>query len=199
MVRVLIADDHAVVRAGLRWGLEHGGCRVVGEAGNGAEAIDKAAELRPDVVLMDLSLPIVSGVDATQRITAEVPGTSVLVLSMLADDATVVSALRAGARGYLVKDCSTTEIVEGVHRVAAGDRVLASSVSARSWQSAANGAPPAHVATRPSISKREEEVLRLMAAGASTSEVASIYDKLDSHDRTQAVLKALRLGLIELD
>jgi DNA-binding NarL/FixJ family response regulator len=214
MVRVLIADDHAVVRAGLRWALEHAGCLVVGEAGDGAEAIDKAVMLRPDVVLMDLSLPIVSGADATERITALVPETSVLVLSMLADDATVVSVLRAGARGYLVKDCSTAEIVDGVQRVATGDRVLASSVSGRLCQSAATGTPPAHVVTQPSISKREEEVLRLMAAGASTSEVArrlyisvktvknhlsSIYDKLDSHDRTQAVLKALRLGLIELD
>ena len=120
MVRVLIADDHTMVREGLRWALEHAGLDVVGEAADGEEAVDMAEQHRPDVVLMDLSLPVLSGAAATKRIRTLVPGTSVLVLSMLSDDTAVSSALDAGASGYLVKDCTTSEIVDAVNRVAAG-------------------------------------------------------------------------------
>ncbi|HUY23478.1 MAG TPA: response regulator transcription factor [Acidimicrobiales bacterium] len=218
MVRVLIADDHTMVREGLRWALEHAGLTVVAEAADGQEAVDLADEHRPDVVLMDLSLPVLSGVAATKRIRGLLPDTAVLVLSMLSDETAVSSALGAGAQGYLVKDCTTAEIVDAVRRVAAGERVLAPSVS--------DGVPPAFVdngvptrqsaptTTRPLISKREEEVLRLVATGVSIPEAArrlfisvktvknhlsSIYQKLDSHDRAQAVLKAMRMGLIKLD
>ena len=121
MVRVLIADDHTMVREGLRWALEHAGLDVVGEAADGEEAVDMAEQHRPDVVLMDLSLPVLSGAAATKRIRTLVPGTSVLVLSMLSDDSAVSSALDAGAAGYLVKDCTTSEIVDAVKRVAGGN------------------------------------------------------------------------------
>jgi DNA-binding NarL/FixJ family response regulator len=129
MVRVLIADDHTMVREGLRWALEHAGVDVVGEAADGEEAVEMAERYHPDVVLMDLSMPVLSGAAATKRIRTLVPGTSVLVLSMLSDDTAVTSALDAGAGGYLVKDCTTTEIVDAVNRVAGGERVIAPSVS----------------------------------------------------------------------
>jgi DNA-binding NarL/FixJ family response regulator len=217
MVRVLIADDHTMVREGLRWALEHGGLDVVGEAADGQEAVEMAEHHRPDVVLMDLSLPVLSGAAATKRIRALIPGVSVLVLSMLSDETAVSSALDAGAGGYLVKDCTTSEIVDAVNRVARGERVLADSVSdvapATGREAAQPSRPPAS-STRPLISKREEEVLRLMATGVSIPEAArrlyisvktvknhlsSIYQKLDSHDRAQAVLKAMRMGLIRMD
>ena len=219
MVRVLIADDHTMVREGLRWALEHAGLDVVGEAADGEEAVEMAEQYRPDVVLMDLSLPVLSGAAATKRIRTLVPNTSVLVLSMLSDDTAVSSALDAGAGGYLVKDCTTTEIVDAVNRVAGGERVIASSVSAAAAtaagaHSATRPSRPPITSTRPLISKREEEVLRLMATGVSIPEAArrlfisvktvknhlsSIYQKLDSHDRAQAVLKAMRMGLIRMD
>jgi DNA-binding NarL/FixJ family response regulator len=217
MVRVLIADDHTMVREGLRWALEHAGIDVVGEAADGEEAVDMAEQFHPDVVLMDLSLPVLSGVAATKRIRTLVPDSSVLVLSMLSDETAVSSALGAGAGGYLVKDCTTSEIVDAVNRVADGERVLAASVTSVA-STAAPGAPepsrPVLSSTRPLISKREEEVLRLMATGVSIPEAArrlfisvktvknhlsSIYQKLDSHDRAQAVLKAMRMGLIPMD
>ena len=217
MVRVLIADDHTMVREGLRWALEHAGLDVVGEAADGEEAVDMAEQHQPDVVLMDLSLPVLSGAAATKRIRTMVPGTSVLVLSMLSDDTAVSSALDAGAGGYLVKECTTSEIVDAVNRVAQGERVMASSVSSAMSEAGQQPQPSVRApvaSSRPIISKREEEVLRLMATGVSIPEAArrlfisvktvknhlsSIYQKLDSHDRAQAVLKAMRMGLIRMD
>jgi two-component system response regulator DegU len=228
-MRVLIADDHTMVREGLRWAFEHAGCTVVGEAADGEEAVQKAEQHRPDVVLMDLSLPVLSGVAATKRIRSSLPGTAVVVLSMLSDDTAVSSALNAGARGYLVKDSATAEIVDAVTRVAKGDMVLSPSVIPSSpdqprLDGSGGGAtvateryplrPGRPGSARPQISKREEEVLRLMATGVSISEAArhlyisvktvknhlsSIYQKLDAHDRAQAVLKAVRMGIIHLD
>jgi two-component system response regulator DegU len=218
MVSVLIADDHAMVREGLHWALEHAGYEVVGEAADGEEAVDLAEKLRPDIVLMDLSLPVLSGVAATKRIRSLVPTTKVVALSMLSDETAVSSALAAGAMGYLVKDCTTAEIVSALGRVvdaAPGGLVLSSSATPVSSDSDA----VAHMTRQPSgsrplISKREEEVLRLVATGASIPEVgrrlyisaktvknhlSSIYQKLDSHDRAQAVLKAVRMGLIQID
>ena len=217
MTTVMIADDHTLVREGLRWALEHAGLDVVGEAGDGEEAVELAESLHPDVVLMDLSLPVLSGVAATKKIKGRLPGTAVLVLSMLSDDTAVSSALGAGARGYLVKDSTTAEIVEAVRRVAEGQRVLGPSLTYDPGAVPAPAERPAGAtlgATRPVISKREEEVLRLLATGVSIPEAArrlyisvktvknhlsSIYQKLDAHDRAQAVLKAVRMGLITLD
>jgi DNA-binding NarL/FixJ family response regulator len=227
-MRVLIADDHTMVREGLRWAFEHAGCTVVDEAADGEEAVQKAEQHRPDVVLMDLSLPVLSGVAATKRIRNALPDTAVVVLSMLSDDTAVSSALGAGARGYLVKDSATSEIVDAVARVAKGERVLSPSLAGSPATSSDDGRPahaeqsarlepaghPARPSARPQISKREEEVLRLMATGVSIPEAArrlyisvktvknhlsSIYQKLDAHDRAQAVLKAVRMGIIHLD
>jgi DNA-binding NarL/FixJ family response regulator len=217
MVRVLIADDHAMVREGLHWALEHAGYEVVGEAADGEEAVELTESLRPDIVLMDLSLPVLSGVAATKRIRSLVPTTKVVVLSMLSDETAVSSALGAGAVGYLVKDCTTAEIVGALGTVIDADApVLSSSASPVTVDAGGAAVPMTREAfgTRPLISKREEEVLRLVATGASIPEVgrrlyisaktvknhlSSIYQKLDSHDRAQAVLKAVRMGLIQID
>ena len=218
MVSVLIADDHAMVREGLHWALEHAGYEVVGEAADGEEAVELTEDLRPDIVLMDLSLPVLSGVAATKRIRSLVPTTKVVVLSMLSDETAVSSALAAGAVGYLVKDSTTAEIVGALGDVvdaAPGGLVLSSSATPLTPESDAVASMTRQpFGSRPLISKREEEVLRLVATGASIPEVgrrlyisaktvknhlSSIYQKLDSHDRAQAVLKAVRMGLIQLD
>ncbi|HYA67961.1 MAG TPA: response regulator transcription factor [Acidimicrobiales bacterium] len=219
MLRIVIADDHTMVREALRLAFERAGFAVVGEAADGEEAVAKVEHHQPDVVLIDLSLPVLSGIEAVRRITDLAPSTAVVVLSMLSDETAVSSALDAGARGYLVKDCTTAEIVDSVTRVAAGDTVLSGSASVSlagvvskneigGHRSCGNGG-----SLRPRVSKREEEVLRVMATGVSIPEAAgelfisvktvknhlsSIYGKLDSHDRAQAVLKAMRMGLIQL-
>ncbi len=212
--RMVIADDHAMVREALRQAFERAGFAVVSEAADGEEAVDQAERHAPDVVLIDLSLPKLSGVGATKRICAMTPTPVVVMLSMLSDETAVTSALDAGARGYLVKDCTMAEIVDGVIRVVRGERVLSASASVpAAWRSDDDRRPRAAMSTRPIVSKREEEVLRLMATGVSIPEAAgelfisvktvknhlsSIYGKLDSHDRAQAVMKAMRMGLIQL-
>ena len=213
MVRIVIADDHTMVREALRQAFERAGFDVVGEAADGEEAVAQVDHHRPDVVLMDLSMPVLSGVAAAKRIAHLVPSSAVVMLSMLSDETAVSSALTAGARGYLVKDSTMTEIVESVMRVARGELVVPPSVSIAGRGGGDDARAPIPPASTPLVSKREEEVLRLIATGASIPEAAdqlfisvktvknhlsSIYGKLDSHDRAQAVLKAMRMGLIQL-
>jgi two-component system, NarL family, response regulator DegU len=212
---VVIAEDHTLVREGLARALAQAGFDVVAQAADGEEAVEMTLEHRPDLVLMDLSLPVLSGVAATAQIRRRVPETAVLVLSMLSDETAVTSALDAGAGGYMVKDCSMDELVDAATRVADGERVMSASVSPvePGPKGGAEDRPPAG-ASRPSLTKREEEVLRLLATGVSIREaarqlfisvktvknhLASIYQKLDAHDRSQAVLKAVRMGLIRLN
>ncbi|MDQ4133836.1 MAG: response regulator transcription factor [Actinomycetota bacterium] len=208
-VSVVIADDHRMLREGLCRSLEEQGLRVTGEAANGAEAVKLAGELRPDVILMDVTMPVVDGVEATRLVRRHVPECQVVMLTMHADREVMARAIQAGAVGYLVKDCSADDVVEAVRMAASGDTVspeLASSMLAEVQRSADEG--PAV------ISSREEEVLQLVADGLSLPEVAerlyisvktvknhlaSIYQKLDARDRTQAVLRAVRMGIITLD
>jgi DNA-binding NarL/FixJ family response regulator len=208
-VSVVIADDHRMLREGLRRSLEEQGLQVRGEAGNGEEAVRMAQELRPDVILMDVSMPLLDGVEATKLVRLHVPECHVVMLTMHADSAVMARAIQAGAVGYLVKDCSAEDVVEAVRLAASGDSVspeLASSMLAEVHRTADEG--PAV------ISSREEEVLQLVADGLSLPEVAerlyisvktvknhlaSIYQKLDARDRTQAVLRAVRMGIISLD
>jgi DNA-binding NarL/FixJ family response regulator len=214
MLRIVIADDHTMVREALRQAFERAGFNVVGEAADGEEAVELAEHHKPDVVLLDMSLPVLSGVAATKHICRLLPPPAVVMLSMLSDATAVSSALDAGARGYLVKDCTTSEIVDGVARVLKGERVLSASAAVPASLHHDNDRPT-HTAlsTSPIMSKREEEVLRVMATGVSISQAAgelyisvktvknhlsSIYGKLDAHDRAQAVLKAVRMGLIQL-
>jgi two-component system response regulator DegU len=213
-IRLVLADDHRMLREGLRRSMTEEGFSVVGEAADGEEAVRLCADLRPDVVLMDVTMPDVDGVQATARIRSANPDTRVVMLTMHADEAVIASAIRAGASGYLVKDCSTDEIAEAV-RLAADDEAALSPGLAASMLNEVRKlddavAPEAERA----VTKREEEVLQLIADGCSTSEVAqqlyisqktvknhlaSIYQKLDARDRTQAVLRAVRMGIVRLD
>ncbi len=208
-VSVLIADDHRMLREGLSRSLTEQGLRVTGEASNGAEAVKLAQELRPDVILMDVTMPVLDGVEATRLLRRHLPECQVVMLTMHADREVMARAIQAGAVGYLVKDCSAEDVVEAVRMAASGDTVspeLATSMLAEVQRSAEEG--PAV------ISSREEEVLQLVADGLSLPQVAerlyisvktvknhlaSIYQKLDARDRTQAVLQAVRMGIITLD
>jgi two-component system response regulator DegU len=212
-VRLLLADDHRMLREALHRSLEEHGFDVVGEASDGDEAVRLAEELRPDVVLMDVTMPGRDGVEATRQIRERQPDVHVVMLTMHADNEVLTRAIRAGASGYLVKDCSTEEVVETVRLAASGETALSPQLAASMLVEAHRLTPDAGE-PEGLISKREEEVLQLIADGLSTPEVAaklyisvktvknhlaSIYQKLDSRDRTQAVVRAVRMGIIRLD
>jgi two-component system, NarL family, response regulator DegU len=213
-IRLLLADDHRMLREGLRRSMTDEGFDVVGEAADGEQAVKLCAETQPDVVLMDVTMPDVDGVQATARIRSANPETRVVMLTMHADEGVIASAIRAGASGYLVKDCSTDEIAEAVRLAADDEAALSPGLAA----SMLDEVRKIETATAPEaeriVTKREEEVLQLIADGCSTSEVAqqlyiskktvknhlaSIYQKLDARDRTQAVLRAVRMGIVRLD
>ena len=207
----MLADDHRMLREGLRRSMIDQGFDVVGEACDGDEAIRLADELRPEVILMDVTMPEVDGVEATRQIRAMHPEIRIVMLTMHADQEVLTSAIRAGASGYLVKDCSTDEIAEAV-RLAASDEASMTPDLAASMLDEVRRLPPEGDEERV-VTKREEEVLQLIADGCSTAEVAerlyisqktvknhlaSIYQKLDARDRTQAVLRAVRMGIVRL-
>jgi DNA-binding NarL/FixJ family response regulator len=208
--RLLLVDDHKLLRQGLRRAVEEAGFDVVGEAGDGEEAVRLAAALRPDLVLMDVTMPVLDGIEATRRLRLTAPDARVVILTMHGEEETIDRALRAGAVAYLLKDCSTDQVAATLHAVAAGETDLSADL-ARSLLAELPGPEPA-LAT--SLSQREVEVLQRFADGCSTVEVgerlyisaktvknhlASIYEKLDARDRTQAVLTAVRMGIIRLN
>ena len=214
-IRLMLADDHRMLREGLRRSLTDEGFDVIGEASDGDEAVRLADSLRPDVILMDVTMPDVDGVEATRRIHQQHPEIRVVMLTMHADQSVIAEALRAGASGYLVKDCSTDEIADAV-RMAANDEATLSPEFARSMLDEVRriDPDPADDDADRVVTKREVEVLQLIADGCSTPEVAerlfisqktvknhlaSIYQKLDARDRTQAVLQAVRMGIVSLD
>ncbi len=208
MIRVLIVDDQALFREALAVLLGASeDLEVVGEAGNGTEALERVAVSRPDVVLMDLRMPVLDGVAATRRIRAEHPGSRVIALTTFDDDADVFAALRAGAVGYLLKDVSSARLVEAIRAAARDESVLQPSVAAKVVAHFADSAPP----LSSPLSDRELEVLRLLARGRSNREIAAalflaegtvknhvtvVLSKLDVRDRTQAALRARGLGLL---
>jgi two-component system, NarL family, response regulator DegU len=213
-IRVLLADDHRMLREGLHRSLSEEGFDIVGEAENGEEAIRLAAELRPEVVLMDVSMPEVDGVEATRTIRQQPNAPQVIMLTMHADKEVLADALRAGASGYLVKDCSTDEVAEAVRMAVQGDTALSPQLAATMLDEVRRLDVPDTSDDERVVTKREEEVLQLIADGCSTPEVAeqlyisqktvknhlaSIYQKLDARDRTQAVLQAVRMGIVHLD
>jgi DNA-binding NarL/FixJ family response regulator len=211
-IRVLVADDHPVYRKGLAGVLAEGDdIEVVGEATDGADALTQVVELRPDVVLMDLHMPGVNGVEATRRLAADAPEVSVLVLTMFDDDESVLAAMRAGARGYLVKGAAGERILGAVRAVAAGEAVFGADVAARvlgvlseDWRGGRATGP------FPALTDREREILDLIAAGRSNTEIArrlvlsdktvrnnvsNICVKLHVADRAQAIVRAREAGL----
>jgi two-component system, NarL family, response regulator DegU len=213
-VRLLLADDHRMLREGLRRSLTEEGFDIVGEAGDGAEAVQLASELLPDVVLMDVTMPDVGGVEATRRLQRSHPEIRVVMLTMHADESVIAEALRAGAVGYLVKDCSTDEIADAIRMAAAEDAGISPALAGAMLDEVRRIAPqPAEGESEQVVTKREVEVLQLIADGCSTPEVAerlfisqktvknhlaSIYHRLDARDRTQAVLQAVRMGIVRL-
>lgn len=214
-VRLLLADDHRLLREGLRRSMSDAGFDVVGEASDGVEAIAMAAELTPDVILMDVTMPNCDGVEACRQLIDSGARSRIVMLTMHADQDVLADAIRAGASGYLTKDCSTREIAEAVRMAAEGDTVLSPQL-ARSMLDEVrrlDGHDLTPQTEERVVSKREEEVLQLIADGCSTPEVAaqlyisqktvknhlaSIYQKLDARDRTQAVLQAVRMGIVSL-
>ncbi len=209
MIRVMLADDHQILREGIRRGFESAGDTVVAEAADGEEAIRLAREHSPDVVVMDLSMPIMDGVTATRRIREEMPEVKVVVLTMHDDVSRTRQALDAGAVGYLSKGCSFSDVLDTVHAVAEGETGLTPELAVsmlRAIESAADD--------QPLLSERQIEILQAIADGSTTKQVArdlgitqktvhnhlnAIYRRLDTQSLTHAVLSAVRLGIIELE
>jgi DNA-binding NarL/FixJ family response regulator len=215
MIRVLLVDDQTLVRQGIRLLLEiEPDIQVIGQAANGREAIQQVEALHPEVVLMDVRMPEMDGVAATQEICARFPETGVIILTTFEDDEIVFEGLKAGARGYLLKDISSEEMAEAVRKVAAGEALIQPSITrkvlaefSRLATAASRPAPP----LAEPLTERELEVLHALAHGLSNREIAdqlvitegtvknhvsSLIAKLEVRDRTQAVLKAQELGLI---
>ena len=209
MIRVALADDQELVRTGFRLILSaEPDLEVVGEAADGLQAVDVVRTRRPDVVLMDVRMPVLDGIEATRRVAGE---TRVIVLTTFEVDSVVFDALRAGASGFLLKTGAADELVRAVRVVAAGESLLAPSVTRRLVEEFARSPAPSAVAGLEELTQRETEVLRLVARGLSNAEiaaelvvepstvkshVASVLSKLDLRDRVQAVVLAYESGLV---
>jgi DNA-binding NarL/FixJ family response regulator len=223
-IRVLLVDDQQLVRQGLATILRYApGIEVAGEAGDGEEAIALAAELEPDVVLMDLKMPRLGGIPATRRIHQAQPGIHVVILTTYDADDLVFEGIKAGAKGYLLKDTTSETLVEAIRGVMRGESLIDPGVAHKvlgEFQRLAAEPPPRLPQKTPipleieSLTPREEEVLHLLTEGLSNREigarlhltegtvknyVSAIIAKLQANDRTHAVVTALRLGLVDLD
>jgi len=212
VARVLIVDDQTLFRTGLARLLdEDPRVEVVGQAVDGADALKKVAALKPDIVLMDLKMPNLDGVEATRRIVAEHPGVKVLILSTFDADSYVLQALRAGASGYVLKDSQPQAVVSSVLAVISGERVMANAVANRVLDMLTGTTTPKEFYD--GLTVREIEILKLLATGQANKQIAHrlhisektvrnhvshMYEKLRIYDRSQAVLYAVRKGLIEL-
>ncbi len=206
-LRVVIVDDHPLFREGLSAVLGDADMDVVGQASTGEEALEMVARTDPDVVLMDLHMPGIGGVAATRQLLAERPHVAVLVLTMMTDDATIAAALRAGARGYLLKEAEPQEIMRAITSVAAGNAVFGAGIADRVLQKASTGGD--RVPALPGLTEREEEVLDLVAKGLTNDAIArrlylsdktvrnyvsTLFTKLGVSDRAAAVAKARDAG-----
>ncbi len=210
-IKVLIADDHPMFREGVRSMLRReASVTLVGEATTGSAAIALAAELQPDVILMDVHMPDVNGIDATRRILHQHPHIRVLVLTMFEDDDSVFAALRAGARGYLLKGADKAEIVRAISGVASGEAIFGPAIAQRLIAFFSAPQAPAPPPVLPELTDREREILVLMTHGLSNQAIAdrlvvslktvrnhvsNIFSKLEVVDRAQAVLRARDAGL----
>ncbi len=211
MVRVLIADDHPVFRFGLRTLLKADPAfEVVGEAVNGEEAIEKTSALHPDVILMDLNMPGKNGIEAIRRILTDHPQVHVLVLTMFDDDDSVFAAMRAGARGYLLKGAEGVETLQAIHVVSTGEAIFSPAIAQRLMQYFGAPRPPSSSQPFPDLTEREREVLAIIAQGYTNQAIAeqlvispktvrnhisSIFNKLQVTSRLEAILRAKDAGL----
>ena len=202
----MLVDDHTMLRQGLRRALEGEGITVIAEAGDGATAVKLALDTHPDVVLMDVSMPTVDGVEATRRLMGADARQRVVMLTMHADRDVIERSIKAGAVGYLTKDSSIAEVIMAIKLAANGDRPMSPRLATAMLDEAKK-------MDEGIVSAREEEVIQLVADGLGTTEIAermfisqktvknhlaSIYDKLNARDRTQAVLTAVRMGIVKL-
>lgn len=213
-IRILLVDDHAMVRQGLRLALQlQPGFQIIGEAENGAAALTLVQELRPDLILLDLNMPDMNGIEVTQKVRAISPDSRVLILSGVQADSRVLATVEAGVDGYIVKDASTAELAMAIRHVAAGEPYFHPSVTqALIRYNRPFGVAPA--ATSPALTARELAVLQAMATSATNRDIAAqlyvseetirthvkhILRKLNQTNRTQAVLEGVRRGLISLE
>jgi len=213
MIRLVLADDHALVRQGLRSLLDlTPDLRVVGEAADGEEALRQVAELNPDVVLMDVRMPRMTGLEALRALRRTDPDRRVVLLTTFDEDAAIIEALRAGVQGFPLKDVSLEELADAIRRVASGETLLPPGIAERVARGVAELPRDfPHAGLPEGLTRREVEVLRLMARGLSNREIAqalgtaegtvknqtsSILSKLGVRDRTRAVLRAMELGCL---
>ena len=212
-LRVMVVDDHDLFRIGLRRLLEEQeGIEIVADARRGDEAVKRAAELRPDVVVMDVNMPGMTGIEATRLLLEQSPDSSVLMLTISHDDGAGLDAILAGASGYLLKDAQLPEIVRGIRAAAAGQALIAPEVAGDLLAQLREHGPPDRRAAVPELSERELDVLRLVVEGCENSEIgkrlhlspstikhyaSSTFDKLGVDNRVQAAVLAVRLGLID--
>lgn len=212
-MKILLADDHKMMRDGLRAILEKEGLHVVGEARNGLETIALARSLRPHIVIMDISMPELNGIDATRRLTAELPGIKIIALSMNADRRYVLAMFKAGARGYLVKNSASDELLAAVRAMANEQTYVSPAVAAIVVGNLVDAVPQAAKPER-ELSPREREVLQLLAEGKTSKDIAGllsvavptvethrrqIMDKLNLHTIAELTKYAIREGLTSID
>ncbi len=214
-MKVLLADDHALFRAGIASLLQAAGHEVVGQAGNGIEALERTRELHPDLVLMDITMPRCGGLEATRLIKAEMPEVKIVIVTVSQDDADLFEAVKSGAEGYLLKDMSNEEFERTLQGIAEGEAPLSQGLAAKILEEFArvSRGGDAHGDDRDSLTDREQEVLRLVTAGKRNREIAealfiaestvnfhmkNILSKLHLRNRAEAVAYALRSGLVEV-
>jgi DNA-binding NarL/FixJ family response regulator len=210
-LRILIADDHPLFRKGMRTLLTATAeTEVIGEATTGQEVIELAATLQPDVILMDLQMPGVNGIEATRQILQTSPHIRILVITLFEDDASVFSALRAGARGYVLKDTKEEEMVRAIRAVGGGEAIFSPSIATRLMDFFAAPRPAVAKEIFPTLTEREREILQLIARGSTNLDIArqlalsvktvnnyvsNIFSKLQVADRAQAIIRARDAGL----
>ncbi|MCZ2108115.1 MAG: response regulator transcription factor [Dehalococcoidia bacterium] len=210
-IRILIADDHTLFRGGLKALLASlPNAEIVGEAADGEEAIAFAAQLQPDVILMDIQMPRVNGIEAARRILESTPHVGVLMLTMFEDDDSVFSAMRAGARGYVLKGASQGELIRAIEAVASGEALFGPGVAERLLTYLGTPRPRLRERTFPELTEREREVLNLIAAGNNNATIANklvlspktvrnhisnIFSKLQVADRAEAIIRAREAGM----
>ncbi len=217
-IKVILCDDHKILREGLRklFELEED-IEVIAEAESGEEAIDKAAQLQPDIVLMDINMPTLNGVSATRKIKQENPKIAVIILTVYADEKYLYEAIKAGAMGYLLKDISSNELIEAMRTVYSGGALIQPSMASKfikEFSSLKREAPEEQFDMFSLLSDREEEVLGLIGKGSSNKQIAqmleisektvknhisSIFAKLQVNSRTQAVLQAIKRGKLKVE